>query len=162
MMCGKNYPDSKTETKPVVEKTSITEKESEVESMKSPSGKKGTCLNCLRDNLMIADKKGLCSSCHRAVDGISEGAQEYVNILAAAKERYGKKTTSARSVINVLSAAETQAKIDALKIEADKQKPAKPKSDILQMLKDRRHALLTEAEVITQTIIIIEKYSKAA
>lgn len=146
MMCGRDYPGpiqpkpvvreiriTEKSTKTVSSKSSIKPKESEIEIMaeKTPCGKKGTCSNCLRDNIYISDKRGLCASCHRAVDGISENSPEYSGVLEAAARKYGKK-------------------------------PVKAEKDLIETLKERRHELLVEAEEITKTISVIEKYQRAA
>jgi hypothetical protein len=82
MMGGHRWPVNGA--KPI-----IVHKRMEEESMegtKPTSGKKGTCVNCEREKF-IADKEGLCSTCHNAVAGISKDSVAYTAALADVKKR---------------------------------------------------------------------------
>ena len=82
LMCGKRWPINGA--KPI-----IVYKRSEEENMeakKPSSGKVGACVNCGREKY-IADKEGLCASCHHAVKGINKDSVAYSAALADAKKR---------------------------------------------------------------------------
>ena len=53
---------------------------------KPSSGKVGACVNCGREKY-IADKEGLCATCHHAVKGINKDSVTYTAALADVKKR---------------------------------------------------------------------------
>ena len=134
------------------------------------------CRNCERTMTIIGD--GLCGGCYNAVyKKFEKGTAEYDAALAKIKAKVTDPNYKSRSAAaqlqkveekeparkprRVMTAAETQAKIDALADEHESQKPKKQQSDVVQNLRDRRHDLMEEMNRITEAINTIEKYQAA-
>lgn len=94
MMCGKRWPLEGAN--PIIITKAFKERDVMVEVIKKyPCGKIGVCVNCRRE-VWIADKEGLCGSCHASVDGAIIGTPEYAAYLQEAKERLNKKSRRGR------------------------------------------------------------------
>lgn len=73
--------------KPVVINQIIGGKKVMDKTEKSVSGKHGTCSNCGREKLFIANKEGHCCTCNTAAKGIDPGSAAYASALADVKSR---------------------------------------------------------------------------
>jgi ferredoxin len=149
-MCGKRWPANGQE--------SVVIKKNRRESVmeKSPSGKVGICVNCEREKF-IAGADGLCSTCHRAVRGMSPSATDYYTTLENVKLRL---TNSFNGRIGKKTKRDTQNKSKPTTkstLDMTVKKVAKTGiPGIIQCMRDEQESYLLEAEKLGKAINILE------
>jgi len=140
------------------------------EFKKYPSGKKGICVNCRRERY-IADKEGLCGSCHAAVDGINPDSLDYAIALGGIKARLESKPERKPAAIKPIPVPKPSAPKQKKPATKKKKDPARVKSSldmtikqigrvgidaILEMITNERNSHMAEAQKLDKAINLLQ------